>query len=91
MAEKMNVQRWILSMGAASSTLYFFFVSYGWSILPVPNPELHRALLEGLLIGFKWLTFGSFISGLIQAFIWGGAFGGAFANTYNLLIKYKIF
>jgi hypothetical protein len=39
--------------------------------------------LEITLPGFKWLTFGTFIIGLVESFLYGAYAGLVFAPIYN--------
>ena len=50
----------------------------------VVPPEYHAAeLLEKVLPGFRWLTFGGFLIGLAESFVYGGYTGLLVGWLYN--------
>jgi len=43
------------------------------------------SFLESVLPAFKWLTFGSFILGLVESFLYGIYIGIVFVPVYNFI------
>jgi hypothetical protein len=41
--------------------------------------------LETVLPGFRWLTFGSFVLGLVESFVWGAYLAVVFVPIHNFL------
>ena len=80
---KIRVVSW--SLGLFLSFSYIFCVLYG---LVVPE-RLHgmSQFLEMFLPAFKWLTFGGFILGLIESFLYGAYIGIVFVPTYNYVSR----
>ena len=64
---------------------YILCVIYG---LVVPQ-RLHgmSAFLEMVLPAFKWLTFGGFVLGLIESFLYGAYIGIVFVPIYNYVSR----
>ena len=64
---------------------FILCVLYG---LVVPQ-RLHgmSAFLEMVLPAFKWLTFGGFILGLMESFLYGVYIGIVFVPIFNFLSK----
>lgn len=79
----MRVVSW--SLGIFLSISYILCVLYG---LVVPQ-RLHgmSVFLEAVLPAFKWLTFGGFILGLIESFLYGVYIGIVFVPIYNFIKK----
>lgn len=78
-----RVVSWLL--GIFLSISYILCILYG---LVVPQ-RLHgmSAFLEAVLPAFKWLTFGGFILGLIESFLYGVYIGIVFVPIYNFINK----
>lgn len=73
-----------LSLGFHCTVSFVLCVIYG---LLVP-PALHAVqFLEMVLPGFKWLTPGSFVLGLVESFLWGIYIGALFTPIYNLVLR----
>lgn len=53
------------------------------------TPEaLHmHQFLEMVLPAFTWLSFGSFVLGLVESFLWGAYLGLFFSLIYNTLAR----
>lgn len=78
---KFSVRVWTLSLGTFGAVTFTLCVLYG---LIVP-PALHGSrLLEMMLPGFQWLTFKSFLLGLVETFVFGAYFGLVFSVIHNL-------
>ncbi len=71
------------SLGIFSAISFILCVLYG---LIVPE-RLHgmSAFLEAMLPAFKWLTFGGFLLGLIESFLYGIYIGIVFVPVYNFI------
>lgn len=73
-----------LSLSAFSVITYLLCVGYG---LLAPE-TLHPAkLLEGFLPGFTWLTYGSFVLGLIETLVYGAYAGALSCGLYNYFLR----
>jgi hypothetical protein len=77
----LNIRVVSWSLGLFLTVSYFLCVIYG---LIVPQ-KLHgmSAFLEAVLPAFKWLTFGGFILGLVESFLYGIYIGIVFVPLYN--------
>jgi hypothetical protein len=72
------------SLGFFGAITFVFCVLYG---LIVP-PSLHMPqVLEAILPAFKWLTFGGFVLGLIESFLYGAYAGLVFVPIHNALTR----
>lgn len=71
------------SLGLFLSISYVLCVLYG---LVVPE-RLHgmKVFLEAALPAFRWLTFGGFVLGLIESFLYGAYIGIVFVPIYNFI------
>lgn len=81
----MNTKIVSWSLGIFFAISFMLCVLYG---LVVP-PRLHgmSAFLEAVLPAFKWITFGGFILGLIESFLYGVYIGMVFVPIYNFIKK----
>lgn len=79
----MRVVSW--SLGIFFAISFILCVLYG---LVVP-PRLHgmSSFLEAVLPAFKWLSFGGFILGLVESFLYGAYIGIVFVPIYNFLSR----
>ena len=79
----MRIVSW--SSGIFMAFTFILCVLYG---LVVPE-RLHSmsTFLEMILPAFKWLTFGGFILGLIESFLYGAYIGIVFVPIYNFLSR----
>lgn len=76
----LNIRVLTWSLATFTTFSYVICVLYG---LVVPA-SLHMVqFLEITLPGFKWLTFGTFIIGLVESFLYGAYTGLVFAPIYN--------
>lgn len=72
------------SLGIFTTISFVVCIVYG---LIVP-PSLHMAgALEAVLPAFKWLTFGGFVLGLLESFLYGVFAGLVFVPVYNALSR----
>lgn len=76
----LNVKHLTLSTALTAAITFALCVAYG---LLVP-PEYHAGeLLEKFLPGFRWITPGSFLLGLVETFLYGGYLGLLVGSLYN--------
>ena len=81
----LNIRVVSWSLGIFKAFTYILCVLYG---LVVPQ-RLHgmSAFLEAVLPAFKWLSFGGFILGLVESFLYGVYIGIVFVPIYNFINK----
>jgi len=81
----LNIRVISWSLGIFTAFTFILCVLYG---LVVPE-KLHgmAEFLEMILPAFKWLTFGGFLLGLIESFLYGAYVGIVFVPIYNFLSK----
>ena len=79
----MKVVSW--SSGIFTAFTFVLCVLYG---LVVPE-RLHgmSAFLEMILPAFKWLSFGGFLLGVIESFLYGAYIGIVFVPIYNFIYR----
>jgi hypothetical protein len=73
-----------LSLGLFSAVTFVVCVAYG---LLVPTSLHMSQFLEAMLPGFTWLTAGSFVLGLVEAFLYGVYAGLVFTPIYNVVAR----
>lgn len=61
-----------------------FIVCVLWGLLLPESMHMHQ-FLELVLPGFKWLSAGGAILGVIESFLFGAYFGLVFVSIYNVL------
>lgn len=69
-----------LAMGLFLSITYLFCVAYDL----IFGQNMYEAWMK-LLPGFTWLTWESFLVGLVETFLYGIYFGLVFVPLYNVL------
>jgi hypothetical protein len=81
----LNMRVVIWSLGIFLAFSYILCVLYG---LVVPQ-RMHGMVnfLEAVLPAFRWLTFGGFVLGLIESFLYGVYIGIVFVPVYNFINK----
>ncbi len=79
----LNVRVVSWSLGLFLAVSYLLCVLYG---LIVPA-RLHgmRSFLEAVLPAFQWLTFGGFLLGLVESFLYGVYIAIVFVPIYNFI------
>lgn len=76
----LNIRVLTWSMASFTTVSYVVCVIYG---LIVPA-SLHMVqFLEIILPGFKWLSMGAFVIGLVESFLYGVYAGLVFTPMYN--------
>jgi 2TM family of unknown function (DUF5676) len=72
------------SLGSFAAISYVLCIGFG---LLAPS-RLHASwLLEAMLPGFKWLSLGSFVLGLIEASLYGAWAGVLYSTLYNYFAR----
>jgi uncharacterized protein DUF5676 len=82
MGGPLNLKVVIWSLGLFGAVSFVLCVVYG---LLVPEALHMKQLLLILLPGFTWLTFGSFLLGLAESFLYGVYAGLVYVPLYNRL------
>jgi len=73
-----------LTLGTFGVITYVLYVAYG---LLVPGTWHPAPVLERLLPGFSWLSYTTFVLGLVEAFIYGAYAGALFSVLRNAFLK----
>ncbi len=76
----LNLKVVIWSLGLFGAVSFVLCVAYG---LLVPEALHMKQLLLILLPGFTWLSFGSFLLGLVESFLYGVYAGLVYVPLYN--------
>jgi hypothetical protein len=76
----LNIRVLTWSLATFTTVSYIVCVVYG---LIVPESFHMVEFLEIILPGFKWLTFGAFIIGLVESFLYGVYAGLVYTPIYN--------
>ena len=81
----LNVRVVSWSLGIFMAITFILCILYG---LIVPQ-RLHGMsdFLEAVLPAFRWLTFGGFLLGIVESFLYGAYIGIVFVPIYNFLSK----
>ena len=81
----LNVRVVSWSLGIFMAITFVLCVLYG---LVAPQ-RLHGMsdFLEAVLPAFRWLTFGGFLLGIVESFLYGAYIGIVFVPIYNFLSK----
>lgn len=80
----LNIRVLTWSLATFTTVSYIVCVVYG---LIVPESFHMVQFLEITLPGFKWLTFGTFIIGLVESFLYGVYAGLVYTPIYNFYNK----
>lgn len=81
---KFNIRTWFWTGGTFLATMFAACVVYG---LIVPATLHASSTLETFLPAFKWISFGSFLLGLAETFVYGALAGSVFAAIHNFYEK----
>jgi hypothetical protein len=79
---ELKVMTW--SGGLFGAVTFVACVVYG---LIVPAAFHASPLLEQLLPGFRWLTPGSFLLGLVETLVYGAYAGAVFSLIHNAVLR----
>ena len=74
----------VVSLSLALAAAVSFVVCVGWGLVMPESLHMH-GFLELILPGFQWLSFGGFLLGLIESFLFGIYAGLVFVPIYNVL------
>ena len=77
-----KVMTW--SLGLFGAVTFVLCVAYG---LVVPKAFHMTQFLEITLPGFRWLSLGSFVLGLVETFLYGVYAGLVFTPIYNFVLR----
>jgi len=79
----LNIRVVSWSLGIFMAITFILCVLYG---LVVPQ-RLHGMsdFLEAVLPAFRWLTFGGFLLGIVESFLYGAYIGIVFVPIYNFM------
>jgi hypothetical protein len=79
---RLSVKLVTLTVGLFSAVMFVACVLYGLLF-----PAVHAAwLLEAVLPGFRWLSVGTFVLGVLETFLYGSLAGLVFSELYNWLL-----
>lgn len=78
-----RVMTW--SLGAFGAITFTLCVAYG---LVVPDAFHMVQFLEIVLPGFRWLSAGTFLLGLVESFLYGAYAGLVFTPLHNAFSNY---
>lgn len=81
--ESHNWKVMTLSLATFSAITYLLYVAYG---LVMPTTWQPAPLLERILPGFSWLTYPSFVLGLVEAVVYGAYAGALYAVLHNTFL-----
>lgn len=80
----LNIKVVTWSLALFGAVTFLVCILYG---LIVPEPLHMTPFLEQVLPGFRWLTFGGFVIGLAESFLYGAYAGALFTAIYNWIWK----
>ena len=72
------------ALGLFAAVTFVLCVAYG---LLVPKAFHMVQLLEITLPGFRWLSPGGFVLGLVESFLYGAYAGLVFVPIYNVVLR----
>jgi len=76
----------VIAWSLALFTTVSYLVCIVYGLITPEVIHMHR-FLEIVLPGFKWLSLGSFLIGLVESFLWGAYVGVVFPPIYNALYR----
>jgi 2TM family of unknown function (DUF5676) len=80
------LNRKVVTQSLASFTAISFVLCVGFGLV-APSAFHPSWLLEAFLPGFKWLSLGSFVLGLIEASLYGAWAGVLYSTLYNYFAR----
>lgn len=72
------------ALGLFTMISYVICVIFG--LITPASVHMHQ-FLEIVLPAFTWISFGSFLLGLVESFLWGAYIGLVFTPLYNALYR----
>ncbi len=82
--QRLNWKPVTWSLGLFGAVTFVLCVLYG---LVVPAALHMTQFLEITLPGFRWLSLGSFLLGLVESFLYGAYAGLVFVPIYNFVAR----
>jgi 2TM family of unknown function (DUF5676) len=76
----------VVTQSLASFAAISFVLCVGYGLL-APARFHPSWLLEAILPGFKWLSFGSVVLGLIESALYGTFAGALYSALYNYFVR----
>lgn len=76
----------VVTQSLSSFTAIAFALCVGYGVL-VPAAVHPAWLLEAILPGFKWLSAGSFVLGVIETALYGAGAGALYSVLYNFFAR----
>jgi hypothetical protein len=76
----------VVTQSLASFSAISFVLCVGYGLL-VPAAFHPAWLLEAILPGFKWLSVGSFVLGLLESAFYGAFAGALYSGLYNYFAR----
>jgi hypothetical protein len=76
----------VVTQSLASFSAISFVLCVGYGLI-VPAAFHPAWLLEAILPGFKWLSIGSFVLGLIESALYGVFAGALYSALYNYFAR----
>jgi hypothetical protein len=80
----LNVKVWTWALAVWGAVVFVVCVLWGFV---APDTGLHNSLLEAAFPGFRWLTPGGFVIGLVESFVYGAGAGLLFSSLHNKLYR----
>lgn len=74
----------VVSCSLGLSTAISFVLCVLWVLVTLESLHMHP-FLEMVLPGFRWLSWPSFLLGLVESFLWGFYAGIVFVPIHNAL------
>ncbi|NOZ93863.1 MAG: hypothetical protein GXP47_03850 [Acidobacteria bacterium] len=80
----LNIKVWTWALGSWAAVSFVACVVWG----AVTPDALHmHGFLESILPGFRWISAGSFVLGLVESFLLGAYAGLVFVPLHNYFFK----
>lgn len=76
----LNLKVWMLTLATWTTVTYLICIL--WGLVAPEGMHMHQAL-EIVLPGFRWLTPGGFLVGLVLSFLYGIYAGLVFVPVHN--------
>lgn len=76
----------VVTQSLASFAVISFVLCVGYGLL-APAAVHPSWLLEAILPGFKWLSIGSFVIGLVESALYGTFAGALYSALYNYFAR----
>jgi len=80
----LNVKIMTWSLALFGAVTFVACILYG---LVVPESLHMTGFLQAVLPGFRWLTLGSFLIGVVESFLYGAYAGLVFVPIHNMVAR----